>query len=87
MLSVAGPHANLECVKTLLAHQADFRALDKMGNSILHIAALNSQNTILDYLTKNLRMDIFARNNNGETALFICKSQKNKDGVVILEKF
>jgi len=77
MLSVAGQHANLDCVKTLLANQADFRTVDKQGNSILHIAAFNSQNAILEYLTKNLRMEIFARNNAGETALFICKSLKN----------
>lgn len=87
MLAVAGIHANLECVKILLASQADFRTCDKQGNSILHIAALNSNNNILDYLTKNLRMDIFARNNQGETALFICQKAKNQKGVEILEKF
>lgn len=53
----------------------------------MHIAALNSQNAILEYLTKNLRMEIFARNNAGETALFICKSLKNQKGVEILEKY
>ena len=87
MLACAGQHANLECVKHLLSNNGDYRAVDKQGNTILHIAALNSHNAIVEYLAKNLRMEIFSRNNAGETALFICKSLKNQKGVEILEKY
>ena len=41
----------------------------------------------MDYLSKNLKIDIFERNKKGETALNICQTNKNSEGVEILEQF
>ena len=46
-------------VKFLLAKGADFNVKDDLGNSIIHIAALYGNNIILEYLTKNLKIELF----------------------------
>lgn len=51
----------------------------------MHVAALYGNNKILDYLAKNLKLDLFARNSKGETALNICHTAKNTAGVALLE--
>lgn len=51
----------------------------------MHVAALYTNNKILDYLAKNLKLDLFARNRKGETALNICHIAKNQAGVALLE--
>jgi hypothetical protein len=81
MLAVARDDENLECVKTLLQHSANFECKDNFGNSVIHIAAMNHNNKILDYLTKNLKTDMFARNLKGESAL----SLADTEGAKILE--
>ena len=60
---------NLSCFKALLKSGANFKAKDSYGNSVFHIAALYSNNTIMSYIVKNLNVDIFERNSQGETAL------------------
>ena len=83
MLAVARDDDNLECVKTLLQHGANFECKDTYGNGVIHIAAMNGNNKILDYLTKNLKTDMFARNSKGESAL----SLANPEGAKILEQY
>jgi len=83
MLAVARDDANLECVKTLLSHGANFECRDTLGNGIIHIAAMNGNNKILDYLTKNLKTDMFSRNQKGESAL----SLADAEGAKILEQY
>ena len=57
------------------------------GNNILHLAAKYSTDIkVLEYVVKNARVDIFARNNAGETALVICESVGNQAGVQIIEE-
>ena len=51
---------------------------------MLHVAALYGNNKILDYLAKNLKLDLFARNSKGETALNICHTTKNAAGIALL---
>ena len=41
----------------------------------------------MNYVAKNLKIDLFARNKDGETALSICQSLKNKEGEDILTKY
>lgn len=77
MLAVASKNSNLEIVKALLNAKADFKKTDEFGNSILHIAALNSNNSIMDFIAKTLKLDMFGRNKSGETALSICQTNKN----------
>lgn len=69
MLAIARDDENLDAVKTLLQHGANFDVKDTFGNSVIHIAAMNGNNKILDYLTKNLKIDMFSRNKKGESAL------------------
>lgn len=72
MLAIARDDSNLECVKLLLQKGANYRVLDEYGNTVHHIAALNGNNNILDYLAKNLKIELFSRNEKGETPLSIC---------------
>jgi len=72
MLAVASGDHNLDCVKLLLGAKADYNKVDFKNNTILHIAAIYGNNRILDYLMKNLQIDIFARNKDGDTAMSIC---------------
>jgi hypothetical protein len=83
MLAVSGSDENLECVKTLLQHGANFESKDTYGNGVIHIAAINGNNKILDYLTKNLKTDMFSRNLKGESPLTLADA----DGVKILEQY
>ena len=87
MLAIAKGDENLECAKLLLREGADFSRKDEYGNTVLHIAALNGNNKVLDYLSKNLKINLFERNQKGETALNICHVNKNPEGVKILEQY
>jgi len=87
MLASVRSDENLECVKTLLQLGANFECLDEFGNNVLHIAAMNGNNKIIDYLSKNLKIGIFTRNKNGESALSICEALNNEEGSKILQKY
>ena len=87
MLAVTKDDDSLECVKLLLQNDANHNVKDEEGNNLLHLAALNSNNKILDYLAKNLQINIFERNSKGETPLNICQARKNNEGVKNLEKY
>ena len=87
MLAAARDDANLDCVKLLLKHGANFNCRDECGNTVLHVAALNGNNKTLDYLSKNLKINLFERNQKGETALNICQTLKNPEGVKCLEQY
>jgi len=54
MLAVAKGDENFECLQALLAQGANFNCVDTYDNNLLHVAALYSNNKILDYLAKNL---------------------------------
>lgn len=87
MLAVASPSASLECVRILLTEGANAKCKDEFGNNILHIAAMNGNNKIIEYMAKNVKIDIFARNKVGDSALIICQDAKNQEGTKILEQF
>jgi len=48
---------------------------------------MNGNNKIIDYLSKNLKIGIFARNKDGESALSICEALKNEEGTKTLQKY
>jgi ankyrin repeat protein len=85
MLAVSRDDKNLDCVKILLQAGADFTSKDSYGNTVIHLAAMNGNNKILDYLSKNLKINIFERNKVGDTALSVCTASKNTEGANILE--
>lgn len=72
MLAIAGGDQNIDCVKALLNKGVSYNCEDDQGNNVLHIAAKNECNKILDFLAKNLKMELFKRNKAGETTLSIC---------------
>lgn len=87
LLAVAKSDDNLECAKSLLKFGANVHVKDDYGNTLLHVAALNGNNKTLSYIAKNLKINMFERNQDGETALNICSTLKNAGGVKILEQF
>lgn len=87
MLTAAGGDQNLDCFKLLLQWQADSNKKDWNGNSVLHIAALYGCNKTLEYIARNLKVDIFSRNSSGETALSICQRLRNTAGADTLQKY
>ena len=87
LLAVAKSDDNLDCVKALLKYGANFHVKDEYGNTLLHVAALNGNNKIIGYIAKNLKIRIFERNQDGETALNICTTTKNAEGAKILEQY
>jgi len=87
MLAVSKGDENLDCLKYLLEAGADYTRKDTFDNTVLHIAALNGNNAMLEYMAKNLKIDLFARNKNGETALNVCQGFKNTEGIATLEQY
>lgn len=90
MLAIVSPTPRMECVKLLLSRGADYRIREKgTDNNILHLCAkVNKNNTnILEYLARNLKLNLFERNNDGDTPLSICQYNKNVAACKILEQF
>lgn len=67
--------------------KADFKNTDEFGNTIIHIAAINSNNAMIEFIVRTLKLDIFGRNKAGETALSICEMNNNQEGVDIFKKY
>ena len=90
MLAVIGPTPSLDCVKALLAAQADYRVRDKItGSNLLHLAAEKcSSDAVFEYLFKNLKVDVFARNDAGHTPLTLCEASpwKSPQRVACIEE-
>jgi len=67
----AAQNGNIEVVKSLLAHGANVHITDKMGDTPLHLAAINSamwRSRVVEILLKN-GANVEAKNNKHETAL------------------
>ena len=57
------------------------------GSNILHLVAGGTNNNdVLEYVVKNAKVNIFERNNAGDTPLTICQAKGNSDGVKIIEE-
>lgn len=75
MLAIAAGDQNLDCVKALLTKGANYKCEDEFGNTVLHIAAMNGCNKTLEWLAKNLKVELFTRNKAGDSILSICQQQ------------
>ena len=84
MLNIVSGEHNFDCFKVLLQHNAEYTRIDSNGNTILHIAAMYDNCKVLEYTAKNLKVDIFARNKAGETALSIAQSKNNTKAAELL---
>lgn len=67
------------CVKALFGAQANHNVTENAtGNNLLHLAAKHSTDLgVLEYVLKNAKSDIFARNTAGATVLSLCQSTGN----------
>ena len=85
-LALVTPNQSVGTVKALFGRDVNQSVTENStGNNILHLAAKYSTNIeVLEYVVKNARLDIFARNNEGDTALTLCQSVGNADGVAII---
>ncbi|KAK6912023.1 PGG domain [Dillenia turbinata] len=64
-------HHSLMFLVQLLGDTPLFKLPDQNGNSVLHLAALKGYSKIYEYLLNRTKIDIFARNQDGLTALDI----------------
>lgn len=90
MLAIAAGGQNLDCVKILINNKANFRLLDSLGNSILHIAVNRDNSLALEHILKTLpenSLDLNTRNKAGETPYSIALANNYKDCVQVLEKY
>ena len=80
------PYQSVSTVKALFGGDIGHDVTENStGNNILHLAAKYSTDiNVLEYVLKNARLDIFARNNEGDTALTLCQSVGNSEGVTII---
>ena len=52
----------------------------------MHIAAASGNHKVLEYLAKNVEIDIWDRNDKGMTPLNICETLKNEDSIKLLRE-
>lgn len=88
MLSIAGGGQNIECTKLLVSKGAEVNVKDQSGSTLLHIAAIYSNNNALEFLLNNShKLNVFERNQNGETPLSIAQEKKDQRAMKHLEDY
>ena len=87
-LAIVTPYQSVSTVKALFGRDIGHDVTENStGNNILHLAAkYSTEIEVLQYIVKNARLDIFARNNEGDTALTLCQSVGNTRGVEIINE-
>ena len=87
-LALVSPKPSLDVVKTLFAKNADQSVKQaSTGSNILHLVAGHMTDIkVLSYVVKNARVDIFDRNNAGDTPLTICNQRGNEEASKIIEE-
>ena len=87
-LAIVSPHSNIDVIKTLFGKDANqFVREDGTNNTIVHLAAKHcTDQEALKYIVKNTKVEIFARNSEGDTALTICQQLENTAAQEIIEE-
>jgi ankyrin repeat protein len=67
----------LECVRLLVAADVDVRAVDRLGNSYLHLAACSGIDAMASFLL-SLGLDATAKNHSGKSPLHLACARKDK---------
>jgi ankyrin repeat protein len=80
-LAIVSPYSDMETVQLLLQSKANTKVLERdTGNNLIHLAALYcTNNDIFNYVVKNVNLDLFARNKQGETLASIVKQGNDKE--------
>ncbi len=85
MLAISGTSFKcLDCIKFLLTQNANFGLKDHDQNTVLHLCAIFGNNKALEWITKNVKVDVFARNAKGETVMSIAKEKNNEEAIKTL---
>ena len=87
-LAIVSPDSDLGVIKVLFGKEANHMVKESStGNNILHLAARYCSNPeVLEYVVKNAKIDIFERNNAGDTPLTIVQALQNTRAIQIFEE-
>lgn len=78
---------NLNILKRLIRLGADFRAVDKVGQTILHIASLIGNVVMLEYILMNNLIDVHEKAFFDVTPLIAARRSKQTDAIDLLIKY
>ena len=86
-LAIVAKQNNFKIVKHFLDRGAHTHMkVSSNQDTMLHLAAKHCKEfKILDYLVKNLKIDPFERNTDGDTVLTICQAKGNQKGVELIQ--
>lgn len=74
----------LDIIKALIQKYPDFVNWENYGANGLHMAALNGNISVFDYLVNDLKIDINSTNDGGEGVLDYAKNEETKDALIKL---
>jgi ankyrin repeat protein len=77
---------NLDSLKELITKGANFKEIDQIGDTILHLACRVGQLPTVQYLVENCGLNINAENNKGTTPLYEAYITNNFPVIEYLEK-
>jgi len=80
-LAIVSPYSDMDTVELLILSKANTKVLEfATGNNLFHLAALYcTNNEIFNYIVKNVKLDLSARNKQGETLASIVKQGNDKE--------
>ena len=74
----------LDIIKALIQKYPDFVNWENDGANGLHMASLNGNISVLDYLVNDLKMDINAPDDDGYGVLYYAKDEKTEEALIKL---
>ena len=74
----------LDIIKALIQKYPDFVNWEKDEKNGLHMASLNGNISVLDYLVNDLKMDINAPDDDGYGVLYYAKDEETKEALIKL---
>ena len=86
LAAVGNRDRTLEPLKILLSNSANVRALDTLGNTVLHVAVRSGCAKAVEYLLKNDQLDAWLRNKDGDTALSLAQKYDNDEAKEMLQQ-
>ena len=71
----------------LLGADASINCKNDFGQTILHQAADDSDNEMIQYICEKTGINVFETNSKFKNAVMICQSKSNLEGLKILQKY
>ena len=72
----------LDIIKALIQKYPDFVNWENDGANGLHMASLNGNISVLDYLVNDLKIDINSTNDEGEGVLYFAKDEETEEALI-----